>query len=125
MNINDMKSNLKMSNLYFSKCLVEHGSSISSGEYSADLQKSITKKAEHTYEVELKLSLEKEDLKLLVVANACFIYEAETYEREEVVVNTNTIAIMFPFIRSQVSLLTTQPGMTPIVLPPINTSKFK
>lgn len=125
MNINDMKSNLKMSNLYFSKCLVEHSSSISNGEYSADLQKSITKKAEHTYDVELKLSIEKEDLKLLVVANAGFVYEAETYEREEAVVNTNTIAIMFPFIRSQVSLLTTQPGMTPIVLPPINTSKFR
>ena len=33
--------------------------------------------------------------------------------------------IMFPFIRSQVTLLTTQPGMTPIVLPPINTTKFE
>jgi preprotein translocase subunit SecB len=32
---------------------------------------------------------------------------------------------MFPFIRSQVTLLTTQPGMTPIVLPPINTAKYE
>ena len=32
----------------------------------------------------------------------------------------NTVAIMFPFIRSQVSILTTQPGMIPIVMPPIN-----
>ena len=36
-----------------------------------------------------------------------------------------TVAIMFPFIRSQITLLTTQPGMTPIVLPPINTTKFE
>ena len=30
------------------------------------------------------------------------------------------ISIIFPFIRSQVSLLTTQPGITPIMIPPIN-----
>lgn len=32
----------------------------------------------------------------------------------------NTIAIMFPYIRSYISSITTQPGMTPIVLPAIN-----
>ena len=56
---------------------------------------------------------------------AHFVYEAETYEKEESIIKTNTVAIMFPFIRSQVTLLTTQPGMTPIVLPPINTTKFE
>jgi cysteine sulfinate desulfinase/cysteine desulfurase-like protein len=53
------------------------------------------------------------------------VVEAETYEKEESIIKTNTVAIMFPFIRSQVTLLTTQPGMTPIVLPPINTTKFE
>ena len=32
----------------------------------------------------------------------------------------NTVAIMLPFIRSQISLLTTQPGLSPVMLPPIN-----
>ena len=45
--------------------------------------------------------------------------------REEAIRNANTVAIKFPFIRSQVTLLTSQPGMTPIVLPAINTQKFK
>ena len=35
-------------------------------------------------------------------------------------IKVNTVAIMFPFIRSQISLLTTQPGLEPILLPPIN-----
>ena len=35
-------------------------------------------------------------------------------------VKQNTVAIMFPFIRSQISLLTTQPGMVPIMIPPLN-----
>ena len=38
----------------------------------------------------------------------------------EQLIKVNTVAIMFPFIRSQISLLTTQPGLTPVMLPPIN-----
>ena len=38
----------------------------------------------------------------------------------EHLIKVNTVAIIFPFIRSQVSLLTTQPGITPIMIPPIN-----
>ena len=35
-------------------------------------------------------------------------------------VEKNAIAIMFPYIRSYVSTLTTQPGISPIVLPVMN-----
>lgn len=38
----------------------------------------------------------------------------------EQIMKQNTVAIIFPFIRSQISLLTTQPGMPPIILPPMN-----
>lgn len=124
MNINDMKSNLKMDNLFFQECTVKRDEVVSEGEYRADLEKDIKKAGEHTYDVELRLTIYKEDLKLLVAAKAQFIYEAENYEKEESIISNNTVAIMFPFIRSQVTLLTTQPGMTPIVLPPINTRKI-
>ena len=43
--------------------------------------------------------------------------DEQTYEH---LIKANTIAIIFPFIRSQVSLLTTQPGMMPVIIPPIN-----
>lgn len=36
----------------------------------------------------------------------------------------NAIAIMFPYLRSQVTLWTSQPMMSPIVLPPININKI-
>lgn len=32
----------------------------------------------------------------------------------------NAAAIMFPFLRSEITLITSQPGITPVVLPPIN-----
>ena len=125
MDIKEIKSNLKMENLFFKECSIKRINSHFSGELKADLQKDIKEIDEHTYDVELKLTIEGEGLELLAVARAQFVYEAEDYEKEESIVNNNTVAIMFPFVRSQVSLLTTQPGMSPIVLPPINTAKFK
>ncbi len=125
MELSKMKSNLKMDNLYFSSCSVERSCKVENGECKADLQRNIRKTDEHEYDVELELLVQKSDLSVSIIAKAHFAYEAETYEMEESIVNANTVAIMFPFIRSQVTLLTTQPGMTPIVLPPINTTKYE
>lgn len=36
------------------------------------------------------------------------------------VMANNTIAILFPYLRSQLSLLTSQPGFEPIILPVMN-----
>ncbi|MGN0408072.1 MAG: protein-export chaperone SecB [Bacteroides sp.] len=124
MELSEMKSNLKMNDLYFSSCSVERECKVKNGECKADLQRNITKTGEHQYDVELKLIVKKSDLSVSIVARAHFEYEADKYELEESIIKSNTVAIMFPFIRSQVTLLTTQPGMAPIVLPPINTTKF-
>ncbi len=35
-------------------------------------------------------------------------------------INNNTIAILFPYLRSQISLVTTQPDLPPMILPPMN-----
>ena len=45
-------------------------------------------------------------------------------EKEFEQLKPNAVAIMFPFLRSQISLLTTQPDMTPVVLPAININKL-
>jgi preprotein translocase subunit SecB len=53
---------------------------------------------------------------------ALFSIEKEEVDNTlyEQLIKQNTVAIVFPFIRSQVSLLTTQPGIQPILIPPIN-----
>jgi len=38
----------------------------------------------------------------------------------EVILNQNSVAIMFPYLRSQVALLTTQPGLSTFQLPIID-----
>ena len=126
MDINKMKSELKMDNFHFVECSITRKSVIENGPLSFDLHKEINELEDGNYSVILTLTIEKEkaDLAVKVVASAMFRMDNDDVELVRSIMETNTVAIMFPFIRSQVSLLTTQPGMTPIVLPPINTAKF-
>jgi preprotein translocase subunit SecB len=125
MDINQVKSNLKMENLYFSKCSVERNAYNSGSDFEINIDKKISKVSDHVFDVMIKLTAITEHLKLEIIANARFIFESDDYSEEETIVNKNTVAIMFPFIRSQVTLMTSQPGMMPIVLQPINTAKLK
>lgn len=126
MDINKMKSDLKMENFHFLECSVFRKDSIENGVLSFDLKKEINELEDGSYYVVLTLTVSKEkgDLRVKVIAAATFSMENDDVELVRSIMDTNTVAIMFPFMRSQVSLLTTQPDMTPIVLPPINTAKF-
>ena len=127
MDINSIRSDLKMEHFHFIECSITRKTVIENGPLKMDLKKEISKKENGIYTVLLELSIKKEpdDLNVKVIAAADFYMDSEDKELVEKIMDTNTVAIMFPFIRSQVSLLTTQPGMTPIILPPINTANFK
>ena len=127
MDINKMKSDLKMENFHFVECSIVRSPVIENGSLSFDLHKEIHELENGSYNVVLTLTISKEksDLNVKVIASAIFTMDNDDLELVRSIMDTNTVAIMFPFIRSQVSLLTTQPGMIPIVLPPINTAKFK
>ena len=125
MDIKDMRSNLQMKDFYFSRFSFVRDKVIKDGELNVDLQKNIISKGDNEYNIILTTTIEKDDMNIELVAEAQFLYESDDYSREESIINTNTVAIMFPFIRSQVTLLTSQPGMIPIILPAINTQKLK
>lgn len=125
MNIDQLKSNLKMDSFYFRDYSFHREAIIKNGEYKVDLKKNIRRLDDHVFEVEVTTSIEKDDMHMNLVADATFTFDADDYSSEESIIGANTVAIMFPFIRSQVTLMTSQPGMTPIVLPPINTRNFK
>ena len=125
MDIKDMRSSLQMKDFYFSRFSFARDKVIKDGELNVDLQKNIISKGDHEYNIILTTTIEKDDINIELVAEAQFLYESDDYSREESIINTNTVAIMFPFIRSQVTLLTSQLGMIPIILPAINTQKLK
>ena len=126
MNIEQIKSDLRMRDLHFPECFVKRNTQVTDGKLDIDVSRNIVKKTENEYEVTVSVHIGKEkgDLEVKVAACATFYIEHPGSADTDILIKTNTVAIMFPFIRSQVSLITTQPGMTPIVLPPINTARL-
>ena len=72
---------------------------------------------EDGYEITLctTVSDKNENIYVNVKGKAIF----RTPQKNMDILEKNTIAIMFPYIRSYISIITTQPGMAPIVLPEI------
>lgn len=124
MDIEKIESKLSMKNLYFSKCTFTREETIKNGKLHIEVLKNIEPLDEHEYKVSLTLQISNDDLNLEITANACFGFNCNDMDNEKDIINANTIAIMFPFIRSQVTLMTSQPGMKPIIIPPINTARF-
>ena len=59
-------------------------------------------------------------IKLKVTLVGYFMCECDDTVLKNQLIRFNTISILFPYIRSQISLITTQPDCVPIILPPMN-----
>lgn len=71
------------------------------------------------YKVSLTLHLGDSDDNLAVSVECVGTFSIENFS-DKTIIEKNAVAIMFPYIRSYVSTISTQPGMTPIVIPAIN-----
>lgn len=73
---------------------------------------------EDEYEIVLNTTVSDENENIYVNVKGKAIFR--TQQKNMDMLEKNTIAIMFPYIRSYISIITTQPGMPPIVLPAMN-----
>lgn len=87
-------------------------------ELGVHVEHNVEKVEEDEYEITLNTSVfdENENIYVSVKGKAIF----RTQQKNMDILEKNTIAIMFPYIRSYISIITTQPGMAPIVLPAMN-----
>lgn len=73
---------------------------------------------EDEYEIVLNTTVSDENENIYVNVKGKAIFR--TQQKNMDILEKNTIAIMFPYIRSYISIITTQPGMPPVVLPAMN-----
>ncbi|MBQ7435036.1 MAG: protein-export chaperone SecB [Oscillospiraceae bacterium] len=59
-------------------------------------------------------------IKVKITLTGYFTCFCDDERLKEKLINYNSVAILFPYIRSQISLITAQPDLTPVVLPPVN-----
>ena len=87
-------------------------------ELKVGVSHDVERLSEREYKITLELNVADREEKLSVFVKGMAIFE--TKQENQMLIERNTLAIMFPYFRSYVSTLTTQPGMTPIVLPAMN-----
>lgn len=130
MDSEQVKSVLKMSNLHFSECSVKNNGKEGKAKLFIDYDVAQTFDTENSNKIriQIKTTINSEDRELVVflcaVADFELIGDNVEADIKDYLLRVNTVAIMFPFVRSQVALLTTQPGMTVINLQPIDINKL-
>lgn len=79
---------------------------------------------EDIYKVTIVMSVEKErEYEIEISLSGFFSVNTDAMEKDTditALISKNTVAILMPYMRSELSLLTAQPGMECIVMPPIN-----
>lgn len=117
---------IQMLDLYFSKFDFKQERGTDSKEYNTSFQIEYAVNSEDDTKVRVVVdtTVTNEVQSVVLNVQTVGIFKVDkldiddaTYEH---LIKANTVAIIFPFIRSQVSLLTTQPGMMPVMIPPIN-----
>ena len=67
------------------------------------------------------LGEKREEYSFEIQASGFFSFEGNA---EDSIIQQNAVAIVMPYIRSEVSLLTAQPGVEPVVIPPLNIAEI-
>ena len=98
-------------------------------EFELEIQSTISQQeGKNSYQVTLELMGNKpEEYHLGISLTGFFSIEAEELLPEETrnaLITRNTVAILMPYLRSEVSLLTAQPGMECVVLPAFNINEM-
>ena len=122
----NIKSKLEMLDLFFSDFSMKYNKKSGKRNINTSFKVNYAEKKDDKNQVRIQIETNIKDdnecLELNLTTIAFFKLNREGINEETAtgILRKNTVAIMFPFIRSQISLLTTQPGMTPIMLQPLD-----
>ncbi len=119
-NINNAKSILRMENLFFEDISFHRVTNLPSSETKMELSVDDPDRNGELFTMRVHSRIEGEGKYILSVTLKGEFYVQGGLKEENQFLTTNAVAIMFPYLRSQVTLLTSQPHLSPIVLPVLN-----
>lgn len=121
--INKSESDLKSKKIYFESMSFRRDV-IQPDRLKTKVNRNIIPLGNDEYKVVLSIEIKSnnESFELQVTVVGIFEIKSDnvSYELKNSVISKNTVAILFPYLRSQITLLTAQPDLSPIVLPAIN-----
>lgn len=126
----EKKSQLRLRELLFDKIRFERTGNIKNkNELERDFAAQVGEnRAEGLYRVVLSTRFKKEgEYEGEIVIHGVFSFETEDEPDERTkdrIIRRNTVAIMMPYVRSELTMLTSQPGVDPVVLPAFNINQM-
>ena len=123
-------SKLQMLDIYFSNIVFkqnkkELGKVNLKINYDIDYLVNNDDKSVNQVSITTTINDESNQIYLEIIAKGIFKIKDDIDEQiKGNLIKTNTVAIMFPYIRSQIAIITAQPGLTPIQLPIIDVNKL-
>lgn len=123
--MDNIKSILNMNKLVFDKIEFDRQGFKNQNQQSYSIETHFAKnQQENLYRVTLVLKCDKKDeytFEISLTGYFSFDSQEEIDENEKnELISKNAVAIIMPYMRSQVSLLTAQPEVDCVVLPPFN-----
>lgn len=115
---------LKLNGIHFNELSFKRRDSTNSVIDDCELTRKIVDIDVDNFTVELNFKLSTSIFEMSISLEGKFNIICEDALMKERLKKNNTISILFPYIRSEVTLLTSQPEMTPVIIPPININKL-
>lgn len=108
-------SDLKLKKMYVKKAFFERKENVDNN-LDVKIVHKINRLADKLFEISIILYITNKDETIKIDVEMIGVFESNN----ENLIQSNAIAIMFPYLRSYISTITTQPDLVPIVLQPIN-----
>lgn len=119
----DVRSVLKMEHVVFDRIQFNRiGFRKADEDISFKARTKVDDNGNGIYRVTLNVKVEKSEEYNAEVQITGYFSIDENNPEKDVLLNKNAVAILFPYVRSEFSLLTAQPETDPIVLPVMNIS---
>lgn len=116
----DIESVLKLENIYIESFNFVRGINVKNYP-TFSFGRNVSTITNNSADVVLQCKIEwDEKTELSVSLKGTFSVSGENDEVNQILLTRNSCAIMFPYLRSQITLLTSQLNFNPIVLPIIN-----
>ncbi len=126
--MNQFIGNLKLQKMVFDKICFERTGFRNDHPLKCTFRVNIGQNEDGIYKVSLVLEGDKPDeYKVEIGLSGFFTLDKDDHmdpKLAEELVNKNSVAILMPYLRSELTLLTAQPDTESIVLPPFNVNKM-
>ena len=115
---------LKLNHLLFDEITFNRVNFKSENDLQVEFGFAFNKRENGEFVSSIRVIGTKKDEYNFVVRVSGYFQISETVEDSNILIQQNAIAIVFPYIRSQISLLTAQPEVDPVILPPMNIAQM-